>query len=445
VFTAPLGVNILRNGLVAYTLFQAWGNDPVAFETGAHAQSLQQAAKLFQGGALDGNAADTLATLFGLRGAPPQVTWHYRITGGQYEIVVLDTRTRRTYPTRVTAPGLLNNEALEEQIPELPQSAATQLLIVVSPAPVLGLPVFEELGQPVGVGVIDAQNMFKAKRTAAEHLSTQLKGAFTLDIEAWGLNPAAFEALLARLQPHRQVLILSGDVHYGFTSTLDYWKRGEPKPTRIVQAVASAFQNQNSPATQFLLSTARLQQVFGKGLVPAERFGWKNNLVNLNPFNVPGGKRLPLTQRARLHRTPLVVTKDGMPSGVTLNTPPEWKWRLQIEVDERPDDNSGGARPEAVRVKSLEPDVNFASAADGYVRAVRRYAEQQEKSSSRRVVWNANYGLIRFESDAGELVVFHDLYYEVDDEEDAFGDEADAFTVHRVRLVTPSTVTEPQF
>jgi PhoD-like phosphatase len=442
VFTAPLGVTVLRNGLAAYTLFQAWGNDPNAFQGGANMQALQQAANLYQGGALDQNAADSLATLFGLGGAAPQVKLHYSITGGQYEIVVLDTRTHRTYPTRTTPPGLLDNEALEEQIPELPQSQATQLLIVISAAPVLGLPVFEELGQPAGAAVIDAINTFgarmKDRNAPADALRAQLTGAFALDLEAWGFNPAAFEALLARLQPHHQVLILAGDVHYGFTAHLDYWKQGEPKPTRIVQAVASSFQNQIGPALQFLLGSARLQQVFGEGLVPAERFGWKNNLVNLNPFNIPAGKRLPLNQRARLHRTPLVVTKEGMPVGTTLNTPPEWKWRLQIEVDERPDDSSPNARPEAVRIKSLTPDVNFANAADGYVSAVRRYAGEQEKSNSRRVVWNTNYGLIHFESDAGTLVVFHDLYYEVED-------EADAFTSHRVPLATPSTVTAPQF
>jgi hypothetical protein len=113
-------------------------------------------------------------------------------------------------------------------------------------------------------------------------------------------------------------------------------------------------------------------------------------------------------------------------------------WRLTIEVDERPDDSSPNARPEPVRVKSLTPDVNFNNAADGYMRAVRRYAEQQEKSNYRRVVWNANYGLIRFESDAGKLVVIHELYYEV-------GSDADAFTVHRVPLVTPSTSTHHNF
>lgn len=449
VFTAPLGVTILRNALAAYTLFQAWGNDPVAFGTGAHAQSLQQSANLFQGGALDENAADTLGTLFGFGGAAPQVTWHYGITGGQYDIVVLDTRTRRTYPTRLSPPGLLNTEALQQQIPEVPQSQATQLLIVVSPAPVLGLAVFEELGQQAGSGVIDAFHGFSAKtedrNTPAEQIRARLKGVFSLDVEAWGFNPAAFEALLACLQPHHQVLILSGDVHFGFAATLDYWKQGEPKPTRIVQAVASSFQNQNSPALQFVVNTARLQYVFGAGLVPAERFGWKNNLLNLDPFNLPAGQRLPLIQRRRLHRSPLVVTKEGMPAGVTLNTPPEWTWRLQIEVDKRPDDNSGGARPEPVRVKSLTPDVNLVNAADGYVRALRRYVEQQEKSNFRRVVWNTNYGLIRFETEAGKLVVFHDLYYEVDDEESALEDEANAYTEHRIPLATPTATNAPQF
>ena len=63
---------------------------------------------------------------------------------------------------------------------------------------------------------------------------------------AWAFNPAGFEALLARLKPHGRVLFLSGDVHYGLTSALDYWVGAGP-PARYVQAVCSAFQNENDP------------------------------------------------------------------------------------------------------------------------------------------------------------------------------------------------------
>jgi hypothetical protein len=56
VLTSPLGGPTIRNGMVAYALFQGWGNDPVAFETGERKQLLDQAVKLFPQNAV--NAPD---------------------------------------------------------------------------------------------------------------------------------------------------------------------------------------------------------------------------------------------------------------------------------------------------------------------------------------------------------------------------------------------------
>jgi hypothetical protein len=38
VLTSPLGKTVIRNGMLAYALFQGWGNDPVAFEAGERKQ-----------------------------------------------------------------------------------------------------------------------------------------------------------------------------------------------------------------------------------------------------------------------------------------------------------------------------------------------------------------------------------------------------------------------
>ena len=45
--TAPLGRAIVRNGMLAYALFQGWGNDPEKFRQGKHQQLLTLAAQLF--------------------------------------------------------------------------------------------------------------------------------------------------------------------------------------------------------------------------------------------------------------------------------------------------------------------------------------------------------------------------------------------------------------
>jgi hypothetical protein len=52
-------------------------------------------------------------------------------------------------------------------------------------------------------------------------------GPAAVDREAWSPDPAAFEALLAALVPFRRVVILSGDVHYGFAGSVAYWDRRE--------------------------------------------------------------------------------------------------------------------------------------------------------------------------------------------------------------------------
>lgn len=44
-----------------------------------------------------------------------------------------------------------------------------------------------------------------------------------LDNEAWDFHPYFHEELLRILAPFRRVIILSGDVHYGYTASIDYW------------------------------------------------------------------------------------------------------------------------------------------------------------------------------------------------------------------------------
>ena len=46
VYTNPLGKTILRNGILAYALFQGWGNDPEYFESGPCGGTTEQAALL---------------------------------------------------------------------------------------------------------------------------------------------------------------------------------------------------------------------------------------------------------------------------------------------------------------------------------------------------------------------------------------------------------------
>jgi hypothetical protein len=298
VLTSTLGATVVRNGILAYALFQAWGNDPVAFETGLRAELLTKATELFPTGNTGPNmtAANRIARLFGLDGNDPPIKWNYTVPGGPYQVVVLDTRTRRTYAGRYLPPGLLSFSALQEQLPAGPPSAGVEVLLLISPAPVLGLTVIEELAQPVGARVIDVIDVVKGKK---------FHGYAAIDVEAWAFDVAAFESFLARLQPYPRVVIFSGDPHLSSSATMDYWKQGVTQPTRLVQFVCSALNNQSPLPVRFhfTLSTGRFQELLGQAFVPAERLGWKNELgLLLYPMN-HWRKRASLALGHRLAKT----------------------------------------------------------------------------------------------------------------------------------------------
>src|SRR4029077_2596655 len=141
VLTSPLGKTVIRNGLVAYALFQGWGNDPVNFESGERKQLLDQAAKVFPPNATDGpdetagGEIDKLLGLdqnAGLTGANPPVKWHYSVPGEKHLVLVTDNRTRRSYVSRVGPPGNIAVPVIPEQIPLGPLPAGKEVVFVVT-------------------------------------------------------------------------------------------------------------------------------------------------------------------------------------------------------------------------------------------------------------------------------------------------------------------------
>lgn len=414
VLTAPLGVNIIRNALVAYALFQDWGNNPSSYATGSKADLLSKLPQLFPGGAASGPVqatADVLDVLFGFdlsdETAPP-LLWHYSVPSSETTTYVLDTRTRRTYETRRGCPGLLSKSAMDDQIPLDPQPE--KFLVFVSPAPVLGLATLEELLQP-------AMTVFNQ---------------YDADPEAWALSPPAFEELLKRLQIFKRVVLLSGDVHFGLTGVLDYWKKGAAQPARMVQFVSSALKNQKFKNEHFLLG-ALVQKILGSLFYPGERLGWDHR-AGLQVSNPGGQANLP-RNRIRLRKEPVLLPTRGWPAGSSANQPADWSWRLTVVPDKRPDDNTSGARPENIQVRSISPDVN-PSAGDAtadYRKVLARHAEFFKKNAGRVVGWDNNIGLIKFTTDgAGNTTVSQQLRYWLPADE--LDDEPDAYTVSAVRL-----------
>jgi hypothetical protein len=94
--------------------------------------------------------------------------------------------------------------------------------IVVAAAPILGSDLVEDVIQPLFEVLVPG-------------------GARFTDSESWSATRANHQDLLARLAAHHPVVVLSGDVHYGFTTRLTRTEGGVT--TRVAQLTASAAKN----------------------------------------------------------------------------------------------------------------------------------------------------------------------------------------------------------
>ncbi len=227
VLSKPLGRRILQNGLLAYAICQAWGNTPNQFIKDNPGAILLKAAETWSASAGKDEKSSReitlgigLPTVAEIKNTNPRqlpdfdtaIDWHYTVTGPGYEVIVLNTRTLRGFPGEDFGfPALLSEETCHKQISQLENNSEIKVTFIISPSPLIGLPFLE--------------GVQKYATKLAQQLGTS---AWGFDPEAWGLEPKAFEQLLARLacrvlpQPKSRVILLSGDVHYSFSSRLQY-------------------------------------------------------------------------------------------------------------------------------------------------------------------------------------------------------------------------------
>ncbi len=233
---------ILRNGLVAYAIFQDWGNQPEKYEDdhGAFWKAVEyhevkddknkneKIIKAFR----SGSEANQLNIFLGLvpepepeiNPKPPRVLhpWYYQLSFLEHNVYVIDTRTRRHYIDNYTM--LIAPLAFNDQLP-IP-TETNKLAVVLSPAPIIGMPVIEDL-----------------QRFAVKEM--KILKATTLDDEAWTSDPLAYNLLLEHLAQYKKAIILSGDVHYAYTNTCAFFPGVEAsnEAARIVQLCSSSLKN----------------------------------------------------------------------------------------------------------------------------------------------------------------------------------------------------------
>ncbi|OUL21442.1 PhoD-like phosphatase [Nostoc sp. RF31YmG] len=292
----PLGRRTVQNALLAYAVFQAWGNTPKQFTGGQPGEKLLQAAEKWSASqGMDAVAWDAIARYLGMPPINPStglpefirygsvlvldrdyeaLTWHYTVRSFCHEVIVLDTRTWRGYPADqkpIAPPMLLSPQAFGQQLSQ-PLEQAThkpkarsqmQATFVIAPTNLFGLKVIDWI----------------------HHWHLQREKVYGVDVgDAWNINYEALAKFLTTLfEQRQQVIVLSGDIHYSSVVRLSYSKTslGSQTNSVLVQLTASPFKNEET-ITQIIHT--RLKQ----WLLPEKSrhwIGWSNSpyMVEISP------------------------------------------------------------------------------------------------------------------------------------------------------------------
>jgi hypothetical protein len=277
VYGSELGLRVVQNGLVAYTLCQHWGNAPEEFEgtsqPGPALLHLLDTANPTAADAFKQKAADydrfskdirkllAVHDAAAVRGRDDSAVFHddtsslrydFSVEASKHQVIFTDTRTWRSFPNNADGTHLLTKnrqtDQFKQQILDAPDTLDRLLFVVLTTnAP----PV-----QPI--------------RAATRHDRITNNVQHIPDLyEAWDLPSESFDRLLVALtsklpldasQQHTgPVILLSGDVHHSFATRIIYraTKRYEddaqPRPATavIAQLVASSIKKQTDSTVAF--------------------------------------------------------------------------------------------------------------------------------------------------------------------------------------------------
>ena len=220
----PLTRRVVSNGIISFGEFQGMGNDPGShsYPTPPSRPNSPPVDGLAWGSAIPAkNIPGVAITTMKSSG------WGFR-AGTTLPTIVLDTRTHRELTQSGPFPGLMNSAArtwLATELAALPASS-TKPVVIVSPAPVLGLEGWESLQRDLVNNKLDPK---------------------TVDAESWSLHRDVFFSFLDVLlqSKRRRFVFISGDVHYGFTAAGRYYRRGNPG-IQLAQFTSSATKNRIS-------------------------------------------------------------------------------------------------------------------------------------------------------------------------------------------------------
>ncbi len=346
VYGSTLGKRIITNALASFAVFQNWGNTPEQYDSGKPGRTLLL--ELAKGTGRSYNTIENYLNLNLISSTSIEMTqdrtgakliWDFAISWGNHQVVALDTRTRRSWPKGEPdgISELLSPSAINEQL-QNPNSNA-KITIVIVPTPLTGV----------------------------DRVEDELKTlAFTTSIlfadqEYWALQKSAKERFLAALKVYSslinterrsRIILISGDVHYGFANRLEYWSdkhfesNGSNKThSTIVQLTASSFKNQ-SDKTKIGIEVGT-QNPHNKGYD-----GTKNGLPTPKEFwgfNNPSKGKKKIGTESRVYPKSGAIIEDWNSNAHpilvsnskkgTLTLNPDWVYRIDYFMHDCPPKN----------------------------------------------------------------------------------------------------------
>lgn len=408
------GRQVIRNGLCAYALFQAWGNTPKLFTTDTPGAALLEALEGWRG--IEDINSRTIDQRVGLptgtkQGVPTRpdnaLTYHYSVQWSNYQLVCLDSRTYRVFPGGPDDPPALlyGDEAYEAMLTSAGDLGTDAVHVVIAPAPVFGVPLLEDIVQPLS-------------GEAYRVIDYSTDGKLAADPESWSLNTRSFEKLLSRLatvsEPangvrRRRVVLLSGDVHYGFAAGVRWsavtpfdTQRGGPAEAAFAQLVASSCKNETGK-TRFL----HYNGYGGLHILKAkDRVGWSNLTAQDAPVASLTVQTMSGAVVIDLHPVGSPVMLDTI-AELTVIRPHEWEWHARWLKHTTPPVGPGA--PQVVKPTSgqqaLQQYLNTAPIFGSY---------KSEWGAGKQVVGVNNLGDVTFVWPAGDTKqVFQTLWWQL--------------------------------
>jgi hypothetical protein len=478
VLSRVLGNRIVQNGLTAYTLFQSWGNTPAQFEqpTGQRLLALMPRWEEpdnydnYNPAAPDG--WPTMGACVGMPALyetldqhrlvpinPDHLKHHFYIAWDKHEVVVLDTRTARDFPgSKSDYAALISRESLQAQLGEFAyNNSSVEVTFIIIATPISGIPNVEEkllhnaryaASAKIAYSEHLANVIAFGLLTAAKMVSTNDRNYYT-DAEGYGYQQKGLQDLYAGIcrsvvarqhydpaaAPGR-IIVLSGDVHYGFTNRLEFWgdrfaDMAETDSRNVgtthfvmAQLCASALKNEKEDYTLGIATGT-----FGDGSVdtvgyseeeilePNVWLGWIPPAQGIKPVGFlyyPNTTPRDMSRKywVSWHKPVIRIREDDLHFGLTDFvhdiTPPDWMYRINYIKALRPPVTSAdvlavsdpATGPAATPQQRLDALKSYTAASQND----RKYLLQDASGSE--AVGRNNFGEVTFDWGATEATKF---------------------------------------